>query len=508
MDAVGFLLAGYSGDFEPMEITAPNGSPITCDDQGALCMDIDLIQYVQVNTAGRYGDWHVVVDAGPSGAATFSFTSFAASPITVEGQLNHTVVTAAQHFTVNMTGEVDGSILDARFRRFNGESFGNNFHFYDDGLHNDHLAGDGVFGSENFTPPGSGSAYLILQGLYGGTPFTRYDPKPYLFSPLDLLSLGEQANYGGATQAEFEIANLDVYDHCYWLTYSAPEGWWVDFAGQQWVCLYAGETKTKTYPVYLTAGSTNNLPSGTSGVLTLTAIEYEKGAIHDTASVRITRQREPYSIYIVNEGDYLRPNGDTAVLTFMIWDAQDYRVADGTAVHLTATGGSIIPALGISENGIVTATFTSGTNVGTANIYAQTDNFVTASTSIEIKHPLPTNIKLRLSTNTLPADGVSTAQLTATVSDEWGSPVSNQLVNIGVEADGQMGTIEGGEVISGYTDASGQFSATYTSGTVAGFVGVRAELVVDRGGGPYVAHDDRGIIFLGVSLTRLPMIQR
>ncbi len=50
-----------------------------------MCLDLDLVQYVQVNTNGRIGDWQALVDAGNTGSGTFSFTSFAVSPISVEG---------------------------------------------------------------------------------------------------------------------------------------------------------------------------------------------------------------------------------------------------------------------------------------------------------------------------------------------------------------------------------------------------------------------------------------
>jgi hypothetical protein len=51
------------------------------------------------------------------------------------------------------------------------------------------------------------------------------------------------------------------------------------------------------------------------------------------------------------------------------------------------------------------------------------------------------------------------------------SPVHEERcgpVCIGAEGDGQMGTIEGGEVVQGTTDSNGQCSATYTSGTIPG----------------------------------------
>ena len=80
-------------------------------------------------------------------------------------------------------------------------------------------------------------------------------------------------------------------------------------------------------------------------------------------------------------------------------------------------------------------------------------------------------------------------------------------VRIGVEGDGQMDTVEGGEVVQGTTDSNGEFSTTFTSGTMIGLAGVRAELLV-RGDFDYrVLDHDRQVIQLGTSLY-LPLVVR
>jgi Bacterial Ig-like domain (group 1) len=280
----------------------------------------------------------------------------------------------------------------------------------------------------------------------------------------------------------------------------------------------AGQTYVATYNVYLAASpsTTNDLPSGTTGVLTLSATEWEKGIISDSASARITRHREPYAINIFNTTHFLRPNGDTAPLEFFVVDAQNVMVADGTQVQLLASTGVISPTIGTTSAGTFRATFTSGADLGTALITATTlvgVNGVTAAsatTSIEIGNPRPNQIALSTSATQLPADGISTATLVATVRDRWDNPVPNQTVRIGVEGDGQLGTIIGGvegEVITGTTDVNGQFSAVFTSGKVVAVVGVRAELLYDKGGGLEMVHDDRKEIFIGTQVY-LPLLNR
>ena len=80
-------------------------------------------------------------------------------------------------------------------------------------------------------------------------------------------------------------------------------------------------------------------------------------------------------------------------------------------------------------------------------------------------------------------------------------------MQIGVEGDGQLGTIAGGELVSGITDAKGQFSAVFTNGGVISVVGVRAELLYDQGIGKEVVLYDRKEIMIGARLY-LPVTMR
>ena len=507
MESVGFLLTGYSGSFEPLVVTDPDGVLISCAEPGALCLNLDLVQYIQVNTNGRIGDWNAVVDAGNTGAGTFSFTSFATSPIAVESSTNHTLATGTQQMLVRLAGQVDGCQLSGLFHDLDGSPVGYSFTLYDDGLHNDGSSCDGLYGSGSFYL-GAGSVYLTLQGLHNGEPFVRIDPLPYTFQPFQMLSLADRANFGGVTELQFQLTNKDIHDHCYWISYSAPAGWWIEFPILPFACVDAGQTEIDTFDVYLTAGFTNNLPSGTTGIITISATEIEKGAISDSASARITRHRLPYKIEIFNPTPYLRPGGDEATLEFFVTDIQGVAVADGTEIQLITNNGDIAPRFPVTDHGSFKATYTSGPDNGLATIMASDIYGVTASTEIQIGDPLPDQITLVITNNNLPADGVSTATLIASVRDHWGNPVPGQWVQIGAEGDGQLGTIEGGEVVRGYTDADGEFAAIFTSGVTAGKTGIRAELIIDLGGEPDVVQHDRKMMYLGINFIHLPLVRR
>jgi len=511
MQGVGFLLTGYSGSFETLAVYYPDGAQVDCaDTANVLCLDLGLVQYVQADVDDRYGVWNAVVDAGPTGSGTFSFISMAASALSVESRGDHSLSTiGGGPIFVDLGQSVDGNILEGWFRQPNDNPFGGTFTLYDDGAHSDGFSGDGLFGSDPYEPPGAGTAYLWIAGLFNSASFIRSDPVPYTFQPVGITSLGDGANFGGATELEFELKNNDVHDHCYLYSYQAPEGWRLEGLGLFFpiVCLDDGETFIKTVDAYMGPGFTNDLPSGTTGEFTLTILELEEGIMSDTASAQVTRHRPPASILIHNPTFYLRPNGDTTTLEFMVFDDQGVVVADGTKVDLSATLGTITPATGITAGGAFTATFTSGATQGTSVITAMAAMGVSETTNIDIGTPKANLIALSVTPGGLPADGTSTAILVATVHDRYGTPMANQDVRIGLEEDGQFGTINGGEVITGTTDASGQFSAVFTASTIPGDVGVRAELLVRDDGSFRVVHEDRKVIVIGI-LIYLPLILR
>jgi hypothetical protein len=515
MQGVGFLLTGYSGTFEDLVVRYPDDTLVDCNDtENVLCLNLGLVQYVQADVDGCYGEWEAVVDAGPSGSGTFSFFNMAASAISVESPSDHTLSTLGGiGLQVNLGQALDGNALTGWFIQPDGSPFGPAFPLYDDGAHGDGFAGDGRFGSAPYTPPGAGTGYLWVRGALGGVEFRRHDRVPFTFQPLSITSLGDGVNMGGATELEFELRNDDVHDHCYWYRYQVPEGWWLDGLPEISgflipVCLDAGQTLVQTVQVYMGPGYTNDLPSGTSGEVILSIVEWEEGVMSDSASARVRRHRPPSVVDLFNPTDRLRPDGDTTTMECMVLDDQNVIVADGTEVQLSATLGTMSPTVGTTQGGFFRATFTSGATEGTAVVTAQTDG-ISDTAEIEISSaPRPNQIALDVSTSYLLADGASTAALTATVLDRWKEPVANQIVRIGVEGDGQMGTVDGGEVVSGTTNAQGQLSATYTSGNIVGQAAVRAELMTPVGTLLLAAYEDRQVITLGGGKTYLPIILR
>jgi hypothetical protein len=505
MESVGFLLTGFSGTFDVLDVRYPDGTRVDCNDtENVLCVDAGLVQYVQADVEGQTGEWQATVSAGSSGSGTFSFSSMAVSPLSPEslGDRSHST-TEQTTFLVDLGQATDDNQMAGILRTPTDQPFGAGFTFYDDGKHDDGEAGDGLFRSEEFGAPVAGTAYLWTTGTVDGEPFTRVDPAPYSFQPVSLTSLGDAASDGGTTALEFNLRNDDLVEHCYFFNVGLPEGWTVNFWDLFGPCLAPNESSIHRFRINMAA---SDLPSGTSGQVTVTAIESEKGEMTDSASARITRRRPPSSIRIFNPTSYLRPAGDTAELRFYVTDSEGIPVADGTTLTFNTSLGSM-PASASVENGYVDVTFTSGVGVGAATITAETGNGVSAGTTIRIADPVPDGVTLEVSPATLGA-GDDTATLTATATDPWGDPVAGQTVRIGVEGDGKYGTIAGGEVMTGTTNAAGQVTATFIRTADSGEVGIRAELLVSEGDDFEVIYEDRQRISLDTNQLYLPTIQR
>lgn len=522
MSSVGFLLTGYSGSFDPLAVQTPDNSQVSCaDSANVLCLNLGLVQYVQVKVNGRKGIWRATVSAGAGGTGTFGFSSIGASTMTAESNAERSRSTGAQTFDLKLEKAVTGNVLNAWFTRPNGTPFGGAFRFFDDGAHNDGKPGDGRFGSETFAPTGAGMAYLWVQGTVDGEAFTRTEPTPFTFQPLEVIALGDGVNYGGITSLIFSIKNNDTVKHCYDRTTQVPSDWTFDWhllpTEQSFgLCLEAGQVVTRPLEVRMAAILPNNLPSGASGEVFVTFIEREEGMISDSASATVTRYREPAYMVINNKtlSSYLRPTGvDTTTLSIFVYDDQRVSVADGVEVNLSSTLGSITPATALTQKGRVDPVFKAGTSTGRAVITAMVGNLV-VTTTVDIQAPIADTLALTTTHTELPS-GVNSATLTALVLDQWGSPVANQTVRMAVSGDGgELGTINGSEVMTGTTDANGQVSATFTRGSQSGTAVIMADLLTVEDGQTHAAlHDKQAILVTGqgVALEQklfLPLVTR
>lgn len=505
MEGVGFLLTGYSGDFEQMQVTDPDGTPVDCSDTAnVLCLNLGKVQYIQANVNGRVGDWHAVVDAAaPSNQGTFSFISTAASTVGAEIITDRSLFSGANsRVTLRLGRATDDNLLTGWLQRPNGSRWGSEFVLYDDGLHDDLFAGDGYFGSDGFGP-GNGAGYLWVRGTADGVPFVRADETMLTFQPFQMTT-GQQEysnDNDTPTAVTVELSNSDSVYHCYDYDISYPEQWaqwsgnW-DYDDLGDYCLSAGETRTQVltvYPAWFEADS------GATGEVTIAFTDVDNPGVSDSVTVRFLRQRGPATLVIDNpySTTYLRPNGsDSARLRAGVFDEQGFYVADGTTIQVQTDLGTVNPELIYTIGGLATFTYTTGTEEGDATITA-TSGSLSASTMLHLRNPLPDRIVLEATPNDL-SNGGSTSALVATVYDRWGDPMANQTVRLGLSGDGGYGTIDSSEVMTITTDSNGQISATYTKAAgVLGSAAIAAELLYDKGSGLEEVHSARVGIYLG-----------
>lgn len=492
IEGVVFLQAGYSGDFAPMAVQYPDGSAVDCNDTtNVRCLTVNnkpgdrMVQFVQVNTNGQSGVYKATIAVGPSGGGTFSFNALAASDLRASSPGKHTLDLKAHSFLVDLGRSTDDGQLQGWLRTPAGAAFGSPFMLYDDGAHGDGEAGDGRFGSDPFTPLGAGATYLWVQGAIDGVDFKRSDPAPYNFQPLAIQPVPSyvEGYFGGASvPIVFYAENQDSVRHCYAVDFQVPAGWQMSTPFTNGHCIEAGATSGPYAYV------TRSAPAGISGVVgevTMTLTEVEEGSIAAAASARVALFRPPASIAFDNrQVGPLRPNGtDTAELDLVLYDdlGQIVGISGPFNGELTVTGGTVTMPTGEYDNGRLRLVFKAGNTPGTATISALAEGGLTAETTIDLAPPKAEAISLAASPTDL--SNVNQAALTATVRDQYGTPVSGAKVRLSVSDDtGSKGTIGGGEVLEGVTNNQGQFKASFIKKPEAeGQVVVRAELLDNAG---------------------------
>lgn len=517
-----FMQTGYSGDFAPMTVTDPDGVLVDCNDTtNVRCITVDsvpgdrMVQFIQVNTNGRGGVYTAVVSVGPSGNGTFSFNALAASDLRASSPDRHTLATLDHNFLLDLGRATDDGLLQGWLQTPAGVAFGSPFTLYDDGVHNDGEAGDGRFGSDLFTPPAAGAAYLWVQGTTGGIDFKRSDPAPFNFQPLRIWPPLYQEGYygGGAVEVVFWAENRHSVDHCYGVEISVPEGWTYYSPEALGVCI-AANTTAPIYAYVSRAMSAETL--GEVGEVTLTLTERDDGAITGSERGRVALFRPPVALAFDNRvegmGLALRPNGtDTAEMTLNLIDdlGQIVGISKPFAGEILVTLGTYTLPTGVYEDGRLPVVFTAGTAVGVAEISATAEGGLQASTTIRIAQPVARSLALTATPTNL--GGVDSATLVATVLDEYGDPVAGRAVRLSVgDDDGDRGTIAGGETFVGVTDNQGRVTATFDKAAGAtGDIVVRAELL---GPGDVVEREESVLLHLDQKETGLrlylPVIQK
>ncbi|NJN94359.1 MAG: DUF11 domain-containing protein [Anaerolineales bacterium] len=193
------------------------------------------------------------------------------------------------------------------------------------------------------------------------------------------------------------------------------------------------------------------------------------GSIYDEGpSVSVTIiPNDPSNITLTADPASVGVGGSSA-LTLRITDAYGNPVADGTAATLRFDKGTIdgqtagTPINVTTSGGQVVKTLVGGTVAGTAHVTA-TAGSLQSTASVDLTSGPPNSLAVAVSSSSIPANGSTTASITATVHDSYGNPVAQTPVTIATS----LGRLNGnGETVVMNTN-NGQVVASLDS-TIAG----------------------------------------
>ncbi len=148
----------------------------------------------------------------------------------------------------------------------------------------------------------------------------------------------------------------------------------------------------------------------------------------------------------------------TSQATATVTDVNGNRVP-GQTVSIVSDGHQSIGAVTDKGNGTYEATITSTTQTGTAKITATDGSLSTDATLTQIPGPAA-HVALALDPSSIVADGATTSQATATVTDAHDNRVAGQTVTFSAPGNQPIGSVT--------DNGDGTYSATVTSTTKAG----------------------------------------
>jgi len=164
----------------------------------------------------------------------------------------------------------------------------------------------------------------------------------------------------------------------------------------------------------------------TSGIIigpaTVTAIS---GPASGSATVIFT-VGPPFYVDVTANPTSIGLNGQTSLIQATVKDVGGNNVADGTVVIFSTTLGEVgsTEVAKTTIGGVATAVLTSGTTAGTAIITAMADSKYDV-TEVTINPDPPYTVTLTADPPAIPANGVSTSQIEATVTDQYGNLVAD-----------------------------------------------------------------------------------
>ena len=157
-----------------------------------------------------------------------------------------------------------------------------------------------------------------------------------------------------------------------------------------------------------------------TGVSTITAI-YGQSLV-ETVQVTINQSIPTFLNVSANPNIILADNQSSSTITAVVSDQSYNPVPDGTPVSFAIVNGTgTIESNKVTKNGVATSRLTSSTQPDTVAVAVQVAQLSDTTTVFYVVGP-PASVTLSADSTSLPADGVTSTQVGATVFDAAGNP--------------------------------------------------------------------------------------
>ncbi len=272
-----FFLNGRPGSNLGMALHGPGGLTIA---GSSLLATAQTISHTVVGNSEYYrvynpipGVWQAVI----SGTGAFVFSASASTEIIVEYIGDTSLAIGAQAAALV---RVEGPVASVAFSFVTaGGTLLQTVDLYDDGIHGDGTAGDGVYGGV-WVPTSSESHYLKVVGTdTQGRPFERTDTTPIKSQGMSVVApLGQTVLPGDTVTYTFAINNGGGSADTYNLTYESSQGWANTSGLPVAISVAAHGTQYVSVPVEVSSGA----EPGSLDSLELSAISQSDANLGDS----------------------------------------------------------------------------------------------------------------------------------------------------------------------------------------------------------------------------------
>jgi adhesin/invasin len=222
------------------------------------------------------------------------------------------------------------------------------------------------------------------------------------------------------------------------------------------------------------------MSSSTAGFCAITATESGSGNT-STTSINQTASSTVATVAVAATPSSITADGTStsSIAATVTGAASAPIVGDQVMFSVSSGGGAFVNAFATTDaSGVATVTYTSSTSVGSFTMTALEANGANSGEGTITQTSIPFAVALSASQSTMPADGLTTSNLTVTITVPGGGAAGAGLA-VSITSSGTCGTISSA---AGTTAPDGTFTSTYQASTTTG------SCTLDATGGPQTIH--------------------